>query len=80
MTGAATSKFTEDKLESAIIALLGEQGYPHLRGDQIDRASYQRSPDQRRPAKLSFPTIRWRQHHRIRNRIGYPATGSLQRR
>lgn len=24
-------KFTEDQLEQAVIALLGEQGYPHVR-------------------------------------------------
>ena len=30
-------KYTEDKLEQAIIALLGEQGYPHLHGSTIDR-------------------------------------------
>ncbi len=31
-------KFTEEKLEQAIIALLEEQGYPHHKGDTIDRA------------------------------------------
>jgi type I restriction enzyme R subunit len=31
-------KFTEAQLEAAIIELLGEQGYPHLTGDQIVRA------------------------------------------
>ena len=31
------SKFTEDKLEQAIIALLEEQGYPYHRGDTLDR-------------------------------------------
>lgn len=31
-------KFTEAKLEEAIIALLEEQGYPHYRGDEIERA------------------------------------------
>jgi type I restriction enzyme R subunit len=32
------SKFTEEKLEQAIIALLAEQGYPHYRGDDLNRA------------------------------------------
>ncbi|PIQ34788.1 MAG: hypothetical protein COW62_00665 [Zetaproteobacteria bacterium CG17_big_fil_post_rev_8_21_14_2_50_50_13] len=31
-------KFTEAKLEEAIIALLEEQGYPHHRGDAFERA------------------------------------------
>jgi len=31
-------KFTEAKLEEAIITLLEEQGYPHHRGDAFDRA------------------------------------------
>ena len=31
------SKFTEEKLEQAIIALLEEQGYPHLKGEAITR-------------------------------------------
>ena len=31
-------KFTEAQLESAIIELLGEQGYPHLFGDKIVRS------------------------------------------
>ncbi|MFO7606288.1 MAG: type I restriction endonuclease subunit R [Desulfurivibrionaceae bacterium] len=31
------SKFTEEKLEQAIIALLAEQGYPHHRGDTFTR-------------------------------------------
>jgi len=31
------SKFTEEKLEQAIIALLGEQGYPHHKGETISR-------------------------------------------
>ena len=31
------SKFTEEKLEQAIIALLEEQGYPHLKGEAISR-------------------------------------------
>lgn len=35
------SKFTESKLEQAIIALLGEQGYPHTAGPSLTR-----SPDQ----------------------------------
>ncbi len=30
-------KFTEEKLEQAIIGLLAEQGYPHHRGDAFDR-------------------------------------------
>ena len=30
-------KFTEDKLEQAIIALMEEQGYPHLKGEAITR-------------------------------------------
>ena len=32
-------KFTEAKLEQAILSLLGERGYPHLRGDQIARST-----------------------------------------
>ncbi len=32
------SKFTEEKLEQAIIALLEEQGYPHHKGDLITRS------------------------------------------
>lgn len=32
-----TQKFTEAKLEEAIIQLLGDQGYPYLRGSDIDR-------------------------------------------
>ena len=35
------SKFTEDKLEQAIIALLEEQGYPHLKGEAISRESHE---------------------------------------
>jgi type I restriction enzyme, R subunit len=31
------SKFTEEKLEQAIIALLGEQGFPHFKGEAIPR-------------------------------------------
>ncbi len=31
------SKFTEAKLEDAIIRLLGEQGFPHIIGTEIDR-------------------------------------------
>jgi len=31
------AKFTEEKLEQAIIALLGEQGYPHHKGDSFTR-------------------------------------------
>ncbi|MCD0462964.1 hypothetical protein [Roseiconus lacunae] len=30
-------KYTEAKLEEAIISLLGEQGYPHTLGTEIDR-------------------------------------------
>ena len=30
-------KFTEAQLEAAIIELLGEQGYPHVRGEEITR-------------------------------------------
>jgi len=33
------SKFTEAKLENAIIQLLGEQGYPHVIGSEIDRGA-----------------------------------------
>lgn len=33
------SKFTEAKLEDAIIRLLGEQGFPHVIGTEIDRGS-----------------------------------------
>jgi type I restriction enzyme, R subunit len=32
-----TSTFTEERLELAIIELLGEQGYPHLKGEDIRR-------------------------------------------
>lgn len=32
-------KFTEAKLEEAIISLLGAEGYPHVCGDSIQRAS-----------------------------------------
>lgn len=31
-------KFTEERLEQVIIELLGNEGYPHTRGDMIDRA------------------------------------------
>ena len=31
-------KFTEERLEQAIIELLGKEGYPHARGDAIERA------------------------------------------
>ena len=31
-------KFTEERLEQAIIELLGKEGYPHARGEAIDRA------------------------------------------
>ena len=30
--------FTEERLEHAIIELLGNEGYPHSRGDVLDRA------------------------------------------
>lgn len=30
-------KFTEERLEQAIIDLLGKEGYPHLRGEDIER-------------------------------------------
>ncbi|GHB74541.1 hypothetical protein GCM10008107_24990 [Psychrosphaera saromensis] len=32
-------KFTEAKLEQAIIELSGEQGYPHLNGGQVVKES-----------------------------------------
>ena len=32
-------KFTEEKLELAIIQLLTEQGYPYTKGDQLVRSS-----------------------------------------
>ena len=32
-------KFTEAKLEKAIIELLGEQGYPHLNGGELKRSN-----------------------------------------
>ena len=32
-----TRTFTEERLELAIIELLGEQGYPHLKGEEITR-------------------------------------------
>ncbi|RBM27870.1 type I restriction endonuclease subunit R [Vibrio tarriae] len=31
-------KFTEERLEQAIIELLGKEGYPHTRGESIERA------------------------------------------
>ena len=31
-------KFTESQLEQAIIELLGEEGYPHVLGETIQRA------------------------------------------
>ena len=31
-------KFTEAKLEEAIISLLGEQGFPHVTGDTLTRS------------------------------------------
>ena len=33
----AIDKFTEAKLEEAIIQLLGDQGYPYTRGTDLDR-------------------------------------------
>ncbi|WP_351061507.1 hypothetical protein, partial [Psychrobacter sp. TB20-MNA-CIBAN-0197] len=30
-------KFTEAKLEQAVVELLGEQGYPHLLGGELNR-------------------------------------------
>ena len=30
-------KFTEAKLEQAVVELLGEQGYPHLLGGKLTR-------------------------------------------
>ena len=35
------SKFTEQKLEQAIISLLGDQGYPHFKGESISRQPYE---------------------------------------
>ncbi len=35
--GLGMAKFTEEKLEQAIIALLEDQGYPHHRGDSFER-------------------------------------------
>ncbi|UJS26559.1 type I restriction enzyme endonuclease domain-containing protein [Thiothrix winogradskyi] len=32
------SRFTEQRLEQAIITLLGEQGYPHVPGESIARS------------------------------------------
>lgn len=32
-------RFTEEKLENAIIELLGEQSYPHVLGDTLVRES-----------------------------------------
>jgi len=34
------SKFTEGKLEQAILALLEEQGFPHTKGDTLDRGPH----------------------------------------
>jgi type I restriction enzyme R subunit len=34
------SKFTEAKLEQAIIALLGAQGYPHFKGEALIKAAH----------------------------------------
>ena len=33
------SKFTEEKLELAILELLGKEGYPHVHGGTIERAT-----------------------------------------
>ena len=33
------SKFNEAKLKQAIISLLGEQGFPHVLGESVPRAS-----------------------------------------
>ena len=38
------SKFTEAKLEEAIIALLGEQGFPHVTGDTLARSGSNGAP------------------------------------
>ena len=35
------TKFTEGKLEQAIIALLGEQGFPYCKGESIDRQPHE---------------------------------------
>ncbi|WP_157847571.1 hypothetical protein [Pseudoalteromonas fuliginea] len=32
-------KFTEAKLEQAVVELLGEQGYPHLLGGELSRSN-----------------------------------------
>ncbi|NQY65294.1 MAG: hypothetical protein HRT38_16555, partial [Alteromonadaceae bacterium] len=32
-------KFTEERLEQAIIELLGQEGYPHSCGEQIERTT-----------------------------------------
>ena len=32
-----SSTFTEERLELAIIEMLGDQGYPHLKGEEITR-------------------------------------------
>ena len=37
-------KFTEAKLEQAIIALLGEQGFPHVTGDTLTRSGSNGAP------------------------------------
>ncbi len=37
-------KFTEAKLEEAIMALLGEQGFPHVLGTTITRAGSNGAP------------------------------------
>jgi type I restriction enzyme R subunit len=36
---STSQKFTEAKLEEAIITLLGSQGYPYTRGTDIERSS-----------------------------------------
>jgi type I restriction enzyme R subunit len=46
------SKFTEEKLEQAIIVLLEEQGYPYHRGDTLARKPIRGAPA-RRPARPS---------------------------
>ncbi|MEM7536957.1 MAG: HsdR family type I site-specific deoxyribonuclease [Chloroflexota bacterium] len=35
------TKFTEAQLEAAVIDLLEQQGYPHVRGDALDRAPHE---------------------------------------
>jgi|GEM_PF-2453499 len=52
-------KFTEARLEAAIIDLLGAEGYPRVLGEAIER-QFTRSSDQRRSADLPAQTIRRR--------------------